>query len=1545
MSDYNIGNIYAELCMDITNLEVSKRDAIKELGKLRDEGEKILKEAGGKMTDAMKIRLDEIEKNKADILKSIDELNKELREKITPEKYVVGTQIESLIMQPLKAFANASVETFTQFQQSMQNTFSVMGASNADMKMLEETAKKMGETTRFSASQASQALYALGSAGQNATEAVNSLQGVLRLAGATGSDLAYTSETIASTLSQFNLEASKASHIADVYAKAISKSQASMTKLSYSMKYVGPVASGLGISLETTTAALMKLYNTGYGGEQAGTYLKQAFQKLASGTNDLKTKLEELGISYEDVNPQTRNFADIINTLKEKNIGVTESIAIFGETAGGAMAKLIEEGGEAISTMEGLLKSSEGAASEMQEIQNASFANTKAELASAMEALQITTGSILEPALNTLAKGFTEILKSINGMPIGIQTFITTMLTASTAIVPLLTLPAIIAKINGAMQLLNLTMLHNPIFMTGAVLSGIAALSYAIYQTHKKNTELMIQDATKGVDDIKEMYKKAKEAGEKGRNIQELLSQYETLKDKTNKTKEEQEAYNQTLQKLTELVPNVVTGVNETGEAYIQNIEKIKQASREQLLLEQQRLAEAEVVAEKRASIAETVKEQTEQEIEANNFKLEKYQSQIEEEKRVMEAYQKAKAKGKKALKEFLMDVEIDGSKIHKVDLSNDAIERDSSFEDDHKAFFKRLNNMQEKYSYLLDEGEKLKKRKEEAEKTIQDLSILKTQKKAVDNQLTSPELPKVAKRSKKEIIAEMLGEDGTIKKAIEQAKKEAKKYAKSLDEVDEEMKIIQQRLKEIYGIKAEDLVEGEAFNEKDAEPLLARYRKLEALKNAKNAPKTTPKKDDGKEKNEIEKDDTELLSYLQKKRAEYEKKKEELYKVLGELHTAQAKLEELKNKEDKTNIEKEDVKFFQNTIESLQENAKSLSEELGEDFMLAEDIDKKIAELDQKDTNSFKAKFKAIREAKQATIQAITDAQTAGNIDEKTANEKIKKINSVALKSTITVGAELSKTILSIGNNVTDIILGAIDKGTLSLADGLNLVSQIGGQLAEMIPDPMTKAVIGAVQMGINLISKIVNYSEKVAEENRASYEKAMEEDDKKRQEKARTLAGDTASFYANQLAQAKKGANDFNTILNEMANKVKDNALSDAVKTLGDAYTSQLKDVWIEREVKEWYWYQDKYGTWLKKYGTHTVGAWEKAQMSINELIVEWQKAVEKGDMQQADKLKKAMEEGTKEHFKNKGVDYDSLNNLKNYMQGIEEAFVDAIKRKDFDSLKDAMREKIRDAMLAKLQQSIIFSKLAPLLKKLEEAGESQKEKIMNEIDEKTEELYNNYDKYATKFLGNLGLVSTELEEHRKAWRGLKDSIKEALSSSLGDAAYNADWASFKKAFASEMKKAIISATVANAGLKTKIDTIIKDIMKDNKITQEEINSSIDVLQDYFDELEGKLAPLAKITNALEGGVDVKSQHAGTIIQQLSGADRDFFAEEFRKNFASMGDAFKSAMIDLKEIHQAKITVEMATLSVNDIYINAGEGVNLKELIAELLEEARRG
>ena len=1526
MSDYNIGNIYAELSMDISSLEVSKRKAIKELGNLRDEGDKILKEAGGKMTEAMKIRLDEIEKNKAEILKSIDDLNKQIREKSNPIKEVLGLQIESAIMAPLKAFASASVDTFTNFQQSMQNTFSVMGASSSDMQLLEETAKKMGETTRFSASQASQALYSLGSAGQSASEAINSLQGVLRLAGATGSDLAYTSETIASTLSQFNLEASKASHIADVYAKAISKSQANMTKLSYSMKYVGPVASGLGISLETTTAALMKLYNTGYGGEQAGTYLKQAFQKLASGTNDLKDKLQELGLSYNDVNPQTRNFADIINTLKEKNIGVTESIAIFGETAGGAMAKLIEEGGDAISTMEGLLKSSEGAAAEMQEIQNASFANTKAELMSAMEAVQITTGSILEPALNVLAKGFAEVLKSVNGLPIGIQTFITTMLTASTAIVPFLTLPALITKIKGAMDVLNTSMLKNPIFIGGAVVTALASIAYSVYQQHKKNQEMLLQEATKGVEDIKEMYKKAQEAGEKGRNIQGLLSQYETLKDKTNKTKEEQEAYNQTLKDLQNLVPDVVTKVGKTGDAYIENIDKIKLANEKYLQEERMLNMQAKELTEQRYANALAVQGMYKTKEEQLNIDKKAFNTKdsTKQMKAMIEEINKLpkEADVDKVLSKYYGNEEIVGRGNNAVSLSLNREQRIEKYKKEFATYMKNSKDLLAREKEIFDVNMDVKKTFHELEEL--NLKI---------NPPKIKEEPKIEapKQTKKEITdAYEKQRLATLKKL----KKDQSEKRKQINMLAEEEKLLMTELEKLIDMDVSNIKEGEAFT--SADPYIkALYKRIDELRALQAKEKGITKT---KEK-EKPKEEDKAISFLEAINQEHDKKKEELEDTIYKIKDLQERITELKAKSDASEGDIETIDFYQKSMKGLQDKAKSLSAELGKDYVLIDDIDNKISILEQKDTNSFVARLKFIEKQKEATIKAINNALSAGNIDEKTAEAKIKKINDVALKSTITVGAELSKTILSVGNNVTDIILGAIEKGKISLSEGLDLVSRIGSQLADMIPDPMTKSIIGAVQMGFSLISKFINFVEGRVNKFEAERTRHREEEEKRSKDEANKRAGDTAERIAKQTNAVKQGFINYNKMMDEMTDKLQQNKINDALKNIGNSsslFNETRSDV---RAIKE---------GWFFGLGSKVTVGWEKYNyeynLTINELAEKIRKAHETGDKVLEEKLKGIYKKSIEANLKKNGIDIKELNGFHNYLQGLENAFIDAVKNKDFESLRLAMREKIREAMWAKLQQSIILSRLKPLFMELENASFSQKEKILNKIMKEGKEITKELDNYAKKVFGELGGVPSELEAHQKAWLGLKGAIEEALSTSLGEAAYNADWASFKKAFANEMKKAIISSAINNAQIKTKIDAIIKSIMADGKITSGEIDKSINDLQNIFDGLEGKLAPLAKITKALEGGVDVKNEYQGSIIQQLSGADRDFFAEEFRKNFASMGDTFKSAMIDLKEIHQAQITVQNATLNVRDININAESALNLKELIAEMIEEARK-
>ena len=554
----------------------------------------------GTLYAELTLKTSEFEKAVIKSKKLADKLNTDIEnitDKINEKLKSIGVGLSAGVTLPLTLFGKQALDTFTNFEQSMQNTFSVMGATSAEMEALRKKAEEMGATTRFSASQASDALYNLGSAGQSASQAMSSLDGVLRLAGATGSDLAFTSGTIASTLSQFNLEADKASHIADVYAMAISKSQANMTKLSYSMKYVGPVASGLNIKLETATAALMKLYNTGYGGEMAGTYLRAGLQKLASGADDFKSKLESIGLTYDDVNPKTNDFADIIDRLKEKQVDINKANELFGNIAGGAMAKLIEGGGEAIRTMDGLLQASDGAAKKMQDIQNASFANTKAELASAFEAVQITLTSNVIPAVNIFAQGLTNALKFINELPVGVQTAGTAFAGLAAAAGPLLLVAVGVKKIKQEMVQLNMVAAVNPIMAWGAAIAGVAAIAVGIIAQVRKAQEEAEKESFRYLERANKLADEAQEAGAKSSKIGSLMDKYDSLKNIVGKTTEQQHEYNETLKELQQLVPDLIIKQDDFGNSYIENANKARKAQKELWQLEKERSEHALLVS------------------------------------------------------------------------------------------------------------------------------------------------------------------------------------------------------------------------------------------------------------------------------------------------------------------------------------------------------------------------------------------------------------------------------------------------------------------------------------------------------------------------------------------------------------------------------------------------------------------------------------------------------------------------------------------------------------------------------------------------------------------------------------------------------------------------------------------------------------------------------------------------------------------------------------------------------------------------------------
>jgi len=306
-----------------------------------------------------------------------------------------------------------AIKTASTFEQSMANTASVAGATAEELTRMSDAAREMGKESVYTASQAADAMYYLGSAGLKADQIIGALSGTMALAAATQSDLAYTSEAITATLSQYNLKAEEATKVANVFAAAISGSQATMVKLKESMTYVGPMAKSMGISLEETTGILMNLYNAGLEGAAAGTALRMSFAKLLDPTKETAEAMARLKVSITDSAGQMRPFKDIIEDLGKAGMTAADAMQIFGVRAGPAMMALVSQGTGAIQEMTDKVTGTNKAA-EMAAIQMNTFKGAVKLLSSAWQEFQIVIANHIMPTITWIIKGVTSVINVIS---------------------------------------------------------------------------------------------------------------------------------------------------------------------------------------------------------------------------------------------------------------------------------------------------------------------------------------------------------------------------------------------------------------------------------------------------------------------------------------------------------------------------------------------------------------------------------------------------------------------------------------------------------------------------------------------------------------------------------------------------------------------------------------------------------------------------------------------------------------------------------------------------------------------------------------------------------------------------------------------------------------------------------------------------------------------------------------------------------------------------------------------------------------------------
>ena len=160
----------------------------------------------------------------------------------------VGTTLTTHVTVPVMAAGTAAVKTAADFDSAMSKVAAVSGAAGDELDALRDKAREMGAKTKFSASEAADAMNYMAMAGWKTGDMLEGIEGIMNLAAASGEDLATTSDIVTDALTAFGLSAADSGHFADVLAAASSNANTNVSMMGETFKYCAPVAGALGLA-------------------------------------------------------------------------------------------------------------------------------------------------------------------------------------------------------------------------------------------------------------------------------------------------------------------------------------------------------------------------------------------------------------------------------------------------------------------------------------------------------------------------------------------------------------------------------------------------------------------------------------------------------------------------------------------------------------------------------------------------------------------------------------------------------------------------------------------------------------------------------------------------------------------------------------------------------------------------------------------------------------------------------------------------------------------------------------------------------------------------------------------------------------------------------------------------------------------------------------------------------------------------------------------------------------------------------------------------
>jgi TP901 family phage tail tape measure protein len=325
---------------------------------------------------------------------------------------------------------NSALNTLRMFSQEVSTVGAVTNATEKQMAALRDTAKELGATTRFSATEAASAMTFLAKAGFSVEQVMASVDDTLKLAQAGNLDLATAADIASNVLTGFRKSASEAGNVVDILAFSANNANTNVMQLGDAMKFVAPVASGLGVSIEDTVASLSALADAGLQASLGGTGLRRILSELESPANNTIKIFDKLGISTDQVKVSQVGLIKALTTLRDAGVDTGLALEVFGDRGGPAF-EVLSKAIPKVQTMSAEMQNIEGFANRVAAAMDDNLNGAFLAFKSSIEAVILALGDL--GAESTLTSGFRALASSLRLLAANMDILIGVLTTATAA--------------------------------------------------------------------------------------------------------------------------------------------------------------------------------------------------------------------------------------------------------------------------------------------------------------------------------------------------------------------------------------------------------------------------------------------------------------------------------------------------------------------------------------------------------------------------------------------------------------------------------------------------------------------------------------------------------------------------------------------------------------------------------------------------------------------------------------------------------------------------------------------------------------------------------------------------------------------------------------------------------------------------------------------------------------------------------------------------------------------------------------------------------